>query len=64
MPEINVMTEKKYEQQFTDVFLLLVSIKRFVAFEFAPNIGQFFVNTFDFCFFALTCEKIMFYGMF
>ncbi len=58
MPEINVMAKKKYKQQFTDIFLLLVSIERFVAFEFAPNVGQFFVNTLYLCFLALACEKL------
>lgn len=56
MPEINVMAKQKYKQQFADIFLLLISVKRFVAFEFASNISQFFVNAFYFCFLALACK--------
>lgn len=55
MPEINVMAEEEYEQQLTNIFLLLVSIERFVAFEFASNVRQFFVNTLDLGLFALAC---------
>lgn len=31
MTEINIMTQQKYEQQFADVLLLLVTIQRFFA---------------------------------
>lgn len=62
MTEINVMAKEKYKKQFTNIFLLLVSVKRFIAFELASNISQFFVNTFDFGFFALTYKiEIVFY---
>lgn len=54
MSKINVMAEKEYEKQFTDILLLLVSVECFVAFEFASNVRKFFVDALDFCFFTFT----------
>lgn len=55
MAEINVMAEEKDEEQFADVFLLLIAIEGFVAFEFASYIGQLFVYPFHLGFFTFTC---------
>ena len=53
VPEINVMTQQEYEEQFANVFLLLISIEGLIAFELAPNVRQLFVYPLDFGFFAL-----------
>lgn len=57
MTEINIMAEQKDEQKFADVLLFLVPIEGFVAFELAANVGQLFVDAFDFGLFAFACKK-------
>lgn len=52
MAKVNIVAQQEYEQQFTDIFLLLVAVQRFIAFEFAANVSQFLVDTLNFCFFA------------
>lgn len=52
MPEINIMSQEKNEQQLTHIFFLLITVKRFISFKFTSNVGQFFIDTFHFSFFA------------
>lgn len=43
MTEVDVVAEQEDEEQLANVLLLLVSIQRLIAFEFVPNVCQFFV---------------------
>lgn len=52
MAEVNVVAKQEDEQQLTHVFLLLITVKCFVAFEFTSNVRQLLVHTFHFRFFA------------
>lgn len=45
------------------IFLFLISIQCFVAFEFRANIREFFVDSFNFCFFAFAIANVRYeYG--
>ena len=57
MTEVDVVAQKEDKQQFADIFLLLISIESFVAFEFIPYIRQLFVDSLDFCLFRLAFES-------
>lgn len=57
MAKVDVVTEKKNEQQLANIFLLLVSIQGLVALEFVSDVGQFFVNPLYFGFFTFACKK-------
>ena len=48
MTEVNVVTQQEDEQQFADILFLLITVQRFVAFEFISNVRQFFIDPFDF----------------
>ncbi len=45
--KINVVTKQKDEEQFANIFLLLIAVERLVALELRSNIGEFFVDTLD-----------------
>ena len=57
MTEIDIMTQQKYEQQLADIFLLLIAIQSFVAFEFAAYVGKFLVYALHFRLFAFTLNE-------
>lgn len=57
MAKVDVVTEKENEQQLANIFLLLVSIQGLVALEFVSDVGEFFVNSLNFGFFALAFKK-------
>lgn len=54
MSEIDVMTQKKDEQQLADILLLAVAIQSFVTLELGADVGQLLVDALDLSFFALT----------
>lgn len=58
MSEIDIVSEQKYEQQFANIFLFLVSVEGFIAFEFTADVGEFLIDTFDLGFFAFACKTI------
>lgn len=58
MTKVNIVTKQEYEQQFADIFLLLIPIQSFVSLELIANIGQLFVDSFDLSFLAFTCEWV------
>lgn len=52
MAKVDVMPQQKDKQQFAHIFLLLISVQRFITFEFASYIGQLLVDALDFSLFA------------
>lgn len=54
MSKVDIVTEKKNEQQLANVFLLLVAIECLVSFEFTANVCEFFIDSLDLCFLAFT----------
>ena len=44
MTEIDVMSQQKDKQQFTDVFLLLVAIQCLIPFELVPDVRQLLID--------------------
>lgn len=57
MAEVNVVTQQKYEQQFTDIFLLLITVQCLVTLKFTSNVGQLLVDTLDFGLLAFACKR-------
>lgn len=59
MTKINIMSQQKYEQQLTHIFLLLIPVQCFVPFKFTPNVSQFLIDAFDFGFFTFACVRVL-----
>lgn len=56
MAEVNVVTQQKYEQQFTDIFLLLITVQCLVTLKFTSNVSQLLVDTLNLGLLAFACK--------
>lgn len=60
MAKIDVMPKQKDEQQFAYIFLLLITVQRFITFKFASNIGQLLVDSLNFSLFTFAyCDSLL-----
>lgn len=59
MAEVDVVAKEEDEQQLADIFLLLVTIESFIAFEFTSDVRQLLVHALHFRLFAFACSAAM-----